>query len=471
MKFSIRQLHKDDLIGMVVMAMLLLPVLYLSLFLDFERESGDNIVHYYFARYSPLDPIRFLDLWAKPVFTLLASPFAQFGFAGMKLFNALAGWFSAVLVFKSAQKLKLPFPWLAPVFLFFAPTYFTLLFSGYTEPLFGLFLILMFYLVLQEKYIAAALLASFMPFVRTEGVMFIAILAAFLLWQKSWKALPFLLTGSIVFSLIGWFSGKDLLWIITSVPYKVHSNYGSGTLTHYAEQWLLTVGVPLTISSVAGIFIMSYRLLSPGSGKDVLLPREKTLLLVMFLANFMFHTLTWYLGLFTAFGLIRLMVPLVPLQALFSIYAFSLLARQKAMVYRVLAFAFVGFVLVFPFLNNPASFNFKKDFTQKPELLVMKEISHEIKEKYQGYRLYYSEPYLSYALGINHFDLSLHNDFTEMTLDQIQAPALIIWDSWTSVHFGVNVHDFGKAPGYRLIKTYFDPDNPQVARFKMYLKE
>ncbi|MBK7031078.1 MAG: hypothetical protein IPH45_18580 [Bacteroidales bacterium] len=282
------------------------------------------------------------------------------------------------------------------------------------------------------------------------------------------KSIPFLVVGPLVFSLAGWIAGKDIFWIITEIPYKVHSNYGSGTLTHYAEQWLLTVGVPLAISSVSGILLLSFHLLAR---KIKEFPKEYTLLLVLFLANFLFHTLTWYLGLFTAFGLIRIIIPLAPLGALFSLYAMGFLSQQKHRLFKLLTIAFIGFVLIFPFLHNPASFNFKKDFSQKPELLMMKEISQKVKQEYAGYNLYYSEPYFSHAMGINHFDLRLHNNFSEMPLDHIQSPALIIWDIWTSVSFAPYVHDFEHNPDFKLIHSYVNPKDSTEVLFRLYLKE
>ena len=45
-------------------------------------DTGDSITHYFYAQYAPLHLELFFNHWAKPLYVLLASPFAQFGFIG-----------------------------------------------------------------------------------------------------------------------------------------------------------------------------------------------------------------------------------------------------------------------------------------------------------------------------------------------------------------------------------------------------
>ena len=111
-----------DTIAIVLMVILSVPVFYFALFVPFETDTGDSVVHYFFARYAFGDPVLFLDHWAKPFFTLFASPFAQFGFGGMKLFNGLAGLLSAWFAYSIAKKLDLKFAWLAIILVLFAPS-------------------------------------------------------------------------------------------------------------------------------------------------------------------------------------------------------------------------------------------------------------------------------------------------------------------------------------------------------------
>ena len=67
-------------------------------------DDGDSLLHYAFARHAFAHPENLLDLWAKPVFTTLAAPFAALlDFAGMRLFNILCGLLSVWLVYRSAR--------------------------------------------------------------------------------------------------------------------------------------------------------------------------------------------------------------------------------------------------------------------------------------------------------------------------------------------------------------------------------
>jgi hypothetical protein len=453
-----RKWRNDDTIAFILLVLLAIPVVWFSMFVTFERESGDNIVHYYFARYAFQYPGLYLDVWAKPVFTLLASPFAQLGFSGMKLFNGFVGLASALIAYLVARKMKFWLPWMAILFTFFAPTYFTLLFTGYTEPLFGLFMISGLWLVILRKYDLAAILISLIPFIRTEGVLIVSLFGFYFLLKKQWKPILLLLSGSLILGLAGMLAGKSFLWIIHEVPYSVKSDYGSGTLSHYAEQWLLAVGVPLTVSSVAGLFLLPFDRFRKWKVNSPEKPNELHFFLpLLFLAYFIFHSLCWYWGLFTSYGLIRILVPLIPLQAIISLYAFQRIRQLIAFNSRIgwlSMILFGAYVLVFPFLNNPGSVNWKRDFHQRPELALMQRISKDIRIEYPNSYLYYSEPYLSYALGINHFDSLLHGNFTEIPLSQIKSNSIIIWDDWTSRHFVKYSCNFDSLPGFRPLKTY-----------------
>lgn len=467
--------QKDDLVAKVLIFLLAVPVVYLSLFRQFEGDSGDNIVHYYFARYAFTNPILYLDMWAKPVFTLLASPFARFGFAGMKLFNGLVGLATAIIVYISAKKLSFRLPWLAIVFLFFAPTYFTLLFSGYTEPLFGLALVAGFYLCLRKKYAWAAVVISLTPFIRAEGFFIIVIFAAFFLLKKQWRALPWLVAGSLLLSFTGLLAGKSFTWIFTEIPYGVTSNYGSGKLTHYAEQWILAVGVPLGVSSVTGLLLLIAGVSKSRSNWHKEHYTELFLLLpAIFISYFLFHTLSWYFGLFTSYGLIRVLVPLVPLQALISLFAIdkllSINVRNRFITGIPLAL-FMAYVLVFPFLSNPASLKPSRDFQRKPELKLMHQISLEIRNEFPGSSLYYSEPYFSYAFNINHFDKMLHQNFTEIPVSEIKPNSIMIWDNWTSENFAKYSYDFSKLPEFSLVKIYKSDSSGREVEFRVYRKD
>ncbi len=59
--------------------------------------GADDVTHYRFSRYAFQNPSFFLNHWGKPFFTAISSPFAQFGYNGIRIFNVLAGADSCLL--------------------------------------------------------------------------------------------------------------------------------------------------------------------------------------------------------------------------------------------------------------------------------------------------------------------------------------------------------------------------------------
>jgi len=428
-----------DTIAYVLMTILSVPVLYFALFVPFETDTGDSVVHYFFARYAFENPMLFLDHWAKPFFTLLASPFAQFGFCGMKLFNGLAGLLSAWFAFRIAKKLNLKFAWLAIILVLFAPSYFVKLFSGYTEPLFGLILIASIYFVITEYALSAALLLSFLPFVRSEGLIIIMVFALYFLVRKNLKAILLLASGHVIYSLAGLLAGKSLFWIFTEIPYHVVSVYGKGNFAHYPTQLLLILGVPIFLLACTGILVL---LMDSTFVKINFLTVSKLevrlLVLGSFLAYFLFHTISWGFGLFGSAGMSRVLNAMVPLLAVISLIGFNFLISWKSTgkfsLHALLYVPVIAYILAFPFLRNPASIDWKKDLRRSPEMNLMQTMAGDISKNQQDKFLYYSNPYLSYALNINPFDKSKHLCFTDWQAEKKLKPnSLIIWDNWFSV--------------------------------------
>ena len=74
-------------------------------------DDGDSIFHFLYAKYALTHPELFLHHWAKPVFVFLASPFAQFGFMGIKTFNVLLSLGSIWMVEKELNQLNLLHQW------------------------------------------------------------------------------------------------------------------------------------------------------------------------------------------------------------------------------------------------------------------------------------------------------------------------------------------------------------------------
>jgi hypothetical protein len=178
---------------------------------DGTGDAGDSIAHYHYARFAFTHPENFFNHWAKPFFVLLAAPFAQFGFVGIKFFNIICVTISLIFTYKIAQKLNFPNAWFAPFILASCSGYFTLMFSGLTEFLCAAVLSVAFYqYIINKNWKWATILISFLPFVRSEGLIIIGVVGFFLILKKRWSILPFLTIGHIVYAFAGYFYYKDL---------------------------------------------------------------------------------------------------------------------------------------------------------------------------------------------------------------------------------------------------------------------
>ena len=165
--------------------------------------GGDSYMHYLIAHWSFEYPYLFFDHWGKPLFTIFSAPFAQFGFKGSVTFNILVAIGSGVLVTQSAKEMGAKFSWLGLLMTVFTPLFFVISFSSLTEILFAFTLVLSIYLFVIQKFDWSAIVISFIPFARTEGVIFLPLFALIFILLKNYKSVFALVTGFVVMSLVG----------------------------------------------------------------------------------------------------------------------------------------------------------------------------------------------------------------------------------------------------------------------------
>lgn len=425
-----------------------LSIVILALF-DGTGGEADSINHYLHAKYAFKHPSLFFNHWAKPLFTLLAAPFAQFGFIGVKLFNVLCSLCSVYYTYQIARKLNLKAAYLAPLFLFLFPLSFLTTFSGLTEPLSAALLTLSIYLSLNNKNWQAALLISFLPFVRSEGLLFMLVFAAFMAFKKEWRVIPYLLVGHLVYSLVGFPHYGDFLWVFNKIPYAhLNSHYGDGRLLHFADQFIYITGVPLLIFFLLGVF----RLLFKGRKKNSL--HFSFLILLNLLVFYVAHSLFWHLGIFNSMGLKRVFATVTPLIAILALYGFNLILQLKHLrLKQVLHVLSLTYILVFPFTSNPASIAWKEEMN----LSTAQSITHEIasyinSSQFEVNRMIYTDPYLGEALRLDPFDHSNRLILSKEILTDLEPGDLIIWDNWHSV---VDYHvELDELKNYKRIKAF-----------------
>jgi hypothetical protein len=417
-------------------------------------DSGDSVYHYLFAKYAPIHPQLFFDHWAKPVYVLLACPFAQFGIYGIKVFNACTSLLTIYFTFRSAKELKLKNPVIAVILLMFSPLYYILTFSGLTEPLFALFISIGLYTMLKQKYTTSSIILSFLPFVRSEGLIIIAVFGIYLLLKAKWKLLPVLLTGHIVYSIAGYFVYDDFLWVFNKIPYAhLSSTYGNGKLFHFTEQLIYVTGVPIYILFWIGTAIIIWK-----SFKRKITAELQILVFLGFFSFLVAHSLFWYLGIFNSMGLKRVLLCVIPLISIISLIGINFITevvfKNKKVTGLIIQGILILYILIFPFTGNPAAINWDRDMKLSADQRSAILVAGFVVQNYgTDHRYIYTPPYLSEILKIDYFNAGKRIDLTRDFMKHIKPGDILIWENWLSVvENGVTKEFLDSTPG--LINIY-----------------
>ncbi len=414
---------------------ILLTCLFLILAISFDGTggNGDSVYHFLYAKYAWQDPSLFFNHWAKPLFTMVSSPFAQFGFVGIKVFNVLVSSLSLLFIYQIAKHFELRFAHLIFIPFYAAPLLFEVMFSGLTEP-FSTFLLSAFILLWLNKHSAVAIiLISFIPFVRSEGLIILSVVFAFLVWTKNWKYIPLLLLGHVIISFMGYAYYNDILWVFNKIPYAhLSSVYGIGNWTHFLNQMYFFLGPFIYVFLIVGL-VKQLVLLFSKTTKPKFYYEKLFLVYGVFLAFFVAHTAFWALGIFNSMGLTRVFVTVISLVAIIAIEGLEWIVSTKFLKnYFIVPVLLLVFTIVFTLLPNPASINYKRDLNlDSGQLLIKNKIAPYLLKNYPNH--IYMSGDLSLALfsernvfNTNEFRL-LYNGKPQEILD---TNMVFIWDPW-----------------------------------------
>ena len=432
--------------------------------------SGDSIHHYLFAKFAPLHPKLFFNHWAKPLYVLLTSPFAQFGFIGVKTFNATVSMFTVFFTFKIAQKLNIKNAIFSSIFLLFSPLYFTLTFSGLTEPLFALFISIGIYTILVDKPVISCILISFLPFIRSEGLIIIGVFSLYFFLKKEWKLIPLLLVGHVVYSIAGFFVYNDLFWVFNKIPYAhLSSTYGSGKLSHFVVKLMYVIGVPIYLLFWIGVPVVIYKSIKKRISFEI-----KTLVFIGFFGFFIAHSLFWYLGIFNSMGLKRVLISVAPLISIISLIGFNFvteeLFRGKRIVNLILKGFLIFYTLIFPFTSNPAAINWDKDLNLSKDQKAAFKIADFINERRDSnQRFIFAHPFLSEALKIDHFNDEKRVELTKDFITKTKSGDIVIWENWFAVvERGVTKEDLDANSHLTSLHNLSFWDNGREVKYAVY---
>lgn len=386
------------------LALAIVSIILLSLWLASTGifAEADSVGHYQIARYAPWHVELFFDTWGKPLFTILASPMAQFGYWGAVMFNIACGVLTAWLAYGISKELEFKFPWLVIVFVVFTPDYIIILFTALTEILFSTILVLSIYLFSKKRFSLAALVISFIPLIRSEGIVYILLFAIVLVWVRAYRSLWPLVVGILLFSLAGWPVFHTPFWLIKANPYALTGHYGSGSFWYYLMRMPGAYGIPLLALLVLGFVFLGVDLVK----KKPSLHEVKTitmyfLIIPSFLGYILLQSFLWWQGLMSVLASTRFLACVLPLGAILAAGGFStILSRidKSKFAVGVVVAAVLVMVASVPIVKRMLPMH------DGPNYKVMRNCADWLKNsQYRNRRFLYSDPIFALFMDIDPF--------------------------------------------------------------------
>ena len=300
---------------------MLLTFLVIIIYYIFSRFDGgfyshDEIGHFHNMQKFWIEPSTILSVWGKPGWKLFYSIPSLFGsdfvIITTCVFTGITAYVASLVAKQYGIKDR------AAVLLLCAsmPMLYQISFRFYAEPLVGLFLILSIFFYKKEKYILAALCASYLFPIRHENALYAIIMGVLFLRDK--RYIPFLALGAspIILHLVGWAVKGDPLYLMNEIiGGPADYNWPEPGFFHLWKVFLPIAGPVLAFLSMVGIF--GFFVSNLGWRKYL---KKYELLYIAFIPIFILHCLTCeplfpYIKLT---GNWKVVTPFAPILALFA---------------------------------------------------------------------------------------------------------------------------------------------------------
>jgi len=408
----------------------------LAILTDGTGGDGDSVHHYLYSSLAFKHPENFFNHWAKPMFVILSAPFTQFGFIGMKIFNALCVSGCIWLLFELNSYFGVKRKWLAPAFLCAMPHILLSTHSGLTEPLFAFWLLISIYYYTTDRPLLATILISFLPMVRSEGLIIFIPIIIYLLNVREYKLLPLLAIGHLAIGIIGSPIHGTIFWTVSEIPYlKLNTNYGNGDWGHYFSTFHEVTGRAICLLVLIGVLYGAFYLYDFIKSKFRNNIQLIWLIYGSFVCFFMAHVVFWKFGMFNSFGLYRVMVCVLPLAALIATFPIDALEKylesRRIMWFGNLVLPALILVLSFDYYKKC---NFNEYLEKSPLQVKIDEIANKYKEYYkkEGYIFYWDAVYPNMAFDVDRFNLEEYRSGEKIHSMPIPVKAVYLWDDWFS---------------------------------------
>jgi hypothetical protein len=286
--------------------------------------EADSCTHYMYARAAFTHPHFFVNVWGRPICTMLYAAPAYFtGRIGVRFTSLLTALGIGLIARQIAKGQGWRWPVLALVFTLAQPLVFLHSFSELTELPFALLLALGFWAYQRKRWFWMAVVIGLTPLSRPEGFGFLVLAAIALIVHRRWWWLVMLALPLVIWDYAGWRlygrPGAWWGWLAANWPYAEQSLYQPGLLLHFVLVMPIIASPFIFPATVLGI----WRCLN-GRGSlvrsfmrnhrrrcEILIAAIPLLILVV-------HSLLYWRGKMASNGEIRYMLVVAPFWGLLS---------------------------------------------------------------------------------------------------------------------------------------------------------
>ncbi|MGH7178547.1 MAG: hypothetical protein ACREJC_14315 [Tepidisphaeraceae bacterium] len=422
----------------------------LSLAASLTSESfleADGCTHYLYARFAFSEWHYFINIWGRPLCTILYSlPANLFGRVGVRTTSLFLAIGCAMVAYTIARRQGERRPILALLFTLAQPLVFFHSFSELTELPFALVLGLAFVAYQKRSWGVMTLLTAISPLARPEGFGFIALAAVALVCHCKGRWIALLPIPLIIWDWAGWelygrpsYRGfaeqlphwlRWLPWLPQNWPYADTSAYKSGSLFHFA-MLLPAVVSPLIFPAMPigiwrcfshtrlGNFLRDHRV------------RCDWLVAIIPLSVLAGHSLLYFTGRMSSSGELRYMLVVAPFWGVLCArgwdWAFATMKWRREMGFAALA-------AVFPLFINRAYQVLPLAVTE--DWLHARRAAdwvrqHPLRDAYP--QIMSSHPGVLYFLNVSPTDPTLR-EWRRQTIARAPLGTILIWDEIYGVH-------------------------------------
>lgn len=301
-------------------AVWILLFIYIALSLIYAFSSVDTWdddcpTRYYNTLNAFNEPIHFVSLWNRPLFTLIFAIPVQFGKFMIPILMVLISALGAFYLYKALKKQGIKYASLIIPLLLFQTYFFGISRNAETEPLAVAIFCFGYYFMVQKKWFWFALMAGLLPLARLELCVLFPFWAYVLFKEKQLKWVLVMILPLFLWNLAGAIITGNLTYLIdqTIGADNEKNRYGHTSFGHYFQRYIYAVGPVFFFFFILGIIRTTFTKIA-----------YKGFVLFQFALGFFVYVLfSWKLNMGNAAGFMRNLTPLSTLGAIIALYGFN----------------------------------------------------------------------------------------------------------------------------------------------------